>query len=241
MIVLWRIVGDFASGKDSSSANPNVVQMTRIRQLYELQLVDTQLVRLEAALAALDDGAARRAQVEQAHTVEETARSDLQARQSRLRIMSGWCPTDRSPSASRRELTSLCGSRGKDGGISSLSRKSRKSALGRMTPSCSRAYSTATAESTRSKITSPVRSSSRTTGSLATLELSPSGTTSKISVDSSAEVPPLAAALLRLSYRCQDAMDVPPADAEYLLVFVRPLSKEMLGRCLGSVGFRPLP
>lgn len=85
MIVLWRIVGDFASGKDSSSANPNVVQMTRIRQLYELQLVDTQLVRLEAALAALDDGAARRAQVEQARTVEETARSDLQTRQSRLR------------------------------------------------------------------------------------------------------------------------------------------------------------
>jgi len=59
--------------------------MTRVRKLYELQLVDTQIARLEAALAALDDGTAMRAQVEQARTAEETARAELQARQSRLR------------------------------------------------------------------------------------------------------------------------------------------------------------
>src|SRR5256884_6882976 len=59
--------------------------MTRIRKLYELQLVDTQIARLEAALAALDDGTAMRAQVEQARSAEETARAELQARQSRLR------------------------------------------------------------------------------------------------------------------------------------------------------------
>ncbi|OLD60773.1 MAG: hypothetical protein AUI83_01670, partial [Armatimonadetes bacterium 13_1_40CM_3_65_7] len=64
---------------------PNVLQMTRVRKLYELQLVDTQIARLEAALAALDDGTAMRAQVEQARTAEETARAELQARQSRLR------------------------------------------------------------------------------------------------------------------------------------------------------------
>src|SRR2546426_831976 len=59
--------------------------MTRIRKLYELQLVDTQIARLETALAALDDGTAMRAQVEQARSAEETARAELQARQSRLR------------------------------------------------------------------------------------------------------------------------------------------------------------
>src|SRR2546422_6314081 len=59
--------------------------MTRIRTLYELQLIDTQIARLEAALAALDDGTALRGRVQQAHAVEETARGDLQARQSRLR------------------------------------------------------------------------------------------------------------------------------------------------------------
>src|SRR2546426_11700777 len=59
--------------------------MTRIRKLYELQLVDTQIARLETALAALDDGTAMRAQVEQARSAEETARGDLQAGQSRLR------------------------------------------------------------------------------------------------------------------------------------------------------------
>src|SRR2546422_10089867 len=72
-------------GKDPSSANPNVLQMTRIRKLYELQLVDTQIARLEVALGALDDGTAMRAQVEQARSAEETARAELQARQSRLR------------------------------------------------------------------------------------------------------------------------------------------------------------
>src|SRR2546426_11824932 len=59
--------------------------MTRIRTLYELQLIDTQIARLEAALAALDDGTALRGRVQQAHAVEETARGDLQAGQSRLR------------------------------------------------------------------------------------------------------------------------------------------------------------
>src|SRR6266571_4147685 len=59
--------------------------MTRIRTLYELQLSDTQIARLEAALAALDDGTALRGRVQQAHAVEETARGDLQAGQSRLR------------------------------------------------------------------------------------------------------------------------------------------------------------
>src|SRR3989441_10915760 len=59
--------------------------MTRIRKLYELQLVDTQIARLETALAALDDGTAMRAQVEQARSAEETARAELQARESRLR------------------------------------------------------------------------------------------------------------------------------------------------------------
>jgi len=62
--------------------------MTRVRKLYELQLVDTQIARLEAALAALDDGTAMRAQVEQARTAEETARAELQARQSRLELQS---------------------------------------------------------------------------------------------------------------------------------------------------------
>src|SRR5256886_5320416 len=59
--------------------------MTRIRTLYELQLIDTQIARLEAALAALDDGTALRGRVQEAHAVEETARGDLQAGQSRLR------------------------------------------------------------------------------------------------------------------------------------------------------------
>src|SRR5213594_4032719 len=59
--------------------------MTRIRTLYELQLSDTQIARLEAALAALDDGTALRGRVQQAHAVEETARGELQAGQSRLR------------------------------------------------------------------------------------------------------------------------------------------------------------
>src|SRR5438445_13612304 len=59
--------------------------MTRIRTLYELQLIDTQIARLEAALAALDDGTTLRGRVQQAHAVEETARSDLQAGQARLR------------------------------------------------------------------------------------------------------------------------------------------------------------
>src|SRR2546427_2345555 len=72
-------------GKDSSSANPNVLQMTRVRKLYELQLVDSQIARLEAAHAALDGGTAMSAQVEQGRTAEETARAELQARQSRLR------------------------------------------------------------------------------------------------------------------------------------------------------------
>ncbi len=59
--------------------------MTRIQQLYELQLTDTRIARLEASLAALDDGSALRAQVEQARSTEEAARAEAQARQARLR------------------------------------------------------------------------------------------------------------------------------------------------------------
>lgn len=77
----WNLPG----GKDSSSNNPNVLQVTRIQQLYELQLTDTRIARLEASLAALDDGSALRAQVEQARSTEEAARAEVQARQARLR------------------------------------------------------------------------------------------------------------------------------------------------------------
>lgn len=72
-------------GKDSSSGNPNEVQMTRIRQLYELQLVDTRLARLQGALAALDDGSALRARVDQARAAAEVAQTELHDRQARLR------------------------------------------------------------------------------------------------------------------------------------------------------------
>jgi predicted nucleic acid-binding Zn-ribbon protein len=72
-------------GKDSSSQNPNEVQVTRIRQLYELQLVDTRLTRLQGALTTLDDGSALRAQVDQAHAAAEVAQAELRDRQSRLR------------------------------------------------------------------------------------------------------------------------------------------------------------
>jgi len=59
--------------------------VARIRQLYELQLVDTRVARLEAALAALDDGSTLRAQAEQARSAEEAARAEVQERQARLR------------------------------------------------------------------------------------------------------------------------------------------------------------
>jgi len=59
--------------------------MSRIRQLYELQLLDLQLTRLESSLAALDGGSALRAQVDLARQEEETAQADLRARQIRLR------------------------------------------------------------------------------------------------------------------------------------------------------------
>lgn len=58
--------------------------MTPIRRLYDLQLLDTRLARLEAALAGLDEGSALRAQVEQTRTDEEAMRADLHARQARL-------------------------------------------------------------------------------------------------------------------------------------------------------------
>lgn len=64
---------------------PSHAHMSRIRQLYELQLLDAQQIRLEAALAVLDDGSALRAQVTAARQEEEAAQADLRARQSRLR------------------------------------------------------------------------------------------------------------------------------------------------------------
>jgi len=75
----------FSAGKDSSPLDPNELQMTRIRQLYELQLLDTQLTRLESSLAALDGGSALRARVDLARQEEGVAQGDLHARQSRLR------------------------------------------------------------------------------------------------------------------------------------------------------------
>lgn len=59
--------------------------MPPIAPLYELQQLDTRLVRQEAALVALDDGTGLRAQVAEAATAEEAARADLHAKQARLR------------------------------------------------------------------------------------------------------------------------------------------------------------
>ncbi len=76
---------NLCAGKDSSSHNPNELQVARIQHLYELQLVDTRIARLEASLAALDDGSVLRTQAEQARSTEEAARADMQERQTRLR------------------------------------------------------------------------------------------------------------------------------------------------------------
>lgn len=59
--------------------------MSAARQLYTLQLLDSRLVRLERAVAALDDGTRLRAQAEQARAGEEATAADLKVKQTRLR------------------------------------------------------------------------------------------------------------------------------------------------------------
>lgn len=54
-------------------------------RLYQLQVFDSRQARLEATLAALDDGSALRARVEQARLEEEAARIELHDKQARLR------------------------------------------------------------------------------------------------------------------------------------------------------------
>ncbi len=75
----------FSCGKDSSGSNPNVLQVTRIRHLFDLQQIDSRIAQLETSLASLDDGSTLRAQVAQARSAEDAARADLTARQARLR------------------------------------------------------------------------------------------------------------------------------------------------------------
>lgn len=70
--------------KDFYRHHPKKTEVTPIRRLYDLQLLDSRHARLKAMLAGLDDGSALRAQVEQARTDEQALRADLQARQGRL-------------------------------------------------------------------------------------------------------------------------------------------------------------
>jgi len=62
-----------------------VLQVTRIRRLYDLQQIDSRIARLETSLASLDDGLTLRTQVAQARSAEDAARADRSARQTRLR------------------------------------------------------------------------------------------------------------------------------------------------------------
>lgn len=62
-----------------------MVPVTRIARLYELQQVDSRLVRLETSLATLDDGSSLRAQLAQARSTEEASREEVSSRQTRLR------------------------------------------------------------------------------------------------------------------------------------------------------------
>lgn len=73
--------------EDFHRHRPNKTEVTAIRGLYDLQLLDSRLARLDATLAALDDGSALRAQVEQVRTEEQTMGDDLHARQARLRAL----------------------------------------------------------------------------------------------------------------------------------------------------------
>jgi len=61
------------------------LQVTRIGRLYELQQVDSRIVRLESSLATLDDGSSLRSQLAQAHSTEEASRGEVNGRQARLR------------------------------------------------------------------------------------------------------------------------------------------------------------
>jgi uncharacterized protein len=61
------------------------LQVTRIGRLYELQQVDSRLVRLESSLATLDDGSSLRTQLTQARSGEEAFRVEVNSRQTRLR------------------------------------------------------------------------------------------------------------------------------------------------------------
>jgi uncharacterized protein len=59
--------------------------VTRIGRLYELQQVDSRIVRLESSLATLDDGSSLRTQLAQAQSAEEASRAEVTSRQTRLR------------------------------------------------------------------------------------------------------------------------------------------------------------
>lgn len=63
------------------------MEMTAVGRLYNLQLLDSRLIHLEKTLGSLDDGTAQRGQVDQARIDEAAARTDLHAKQSRLRAL----------------------------------------------------------------------------------------------------------------------------------------------------------
>ncbi len=61
--------------------------VTPVRQLYELQGIDSRLAQLERTLAGLDDSVRLRTLAEQARAEEEAAAGDLKAKQARLRVL----------------------------------------------------------------------------------------------------------------------------------------------------------
>jgi len=61
--------------------------MTRARQLYELQRLDSRLMQLERTLASLDDGSRLRALAEEARAAADAAAAELKAKQARLRAL----------------------------------------------------------------------------------------------------------------------------------------------------------
>ena len=67
--------------------HPKGMPVTPVRQVYELQLLDTQLAQAERTLAGLDDGTRMRALVDESRAAEDAATDDLKAKHARLRAL----------------------------------------------------------------------------------------------------------------------------------------------------------
>jgi predicted nucleic acid-binding Zn-ribbon protein len=73
--------------KDSPELARKVWRVIPVRQLYDLQRLDSELARRERELAGLDDGTTLRALVEQAAAEASAAAAELRAQQARLQLL----------------------------------------------------------------------------------------------------------------------------------------------------------